>query len=116
MLRGPPVAPFHECTNGRRRSVEYRHAVTFADIPEAILLRPIGSALVHDDGCAIGERAVHNVRVAGDPADVRGAPKDVLVLQIEDDTRGRRTADEISAGGVNYSLRLSGRARSIEDV
>ena len=45
----------------------------------------VGRALVHDGGGAVGERSVDDVAVAGDPADVGGAPVDVLLrLQVED--------------------------------
>ena len=84
VLRRPVGAPAHEGADGGRRGVEDRDAVALDDLPEAILLRPVGRAFVHHDGRAVGERAVDDVAVAGDPADVGGAPVDVLVLEVED--------------------------------
>ena len=62
-----------------------RDLVTLDDLPEAIFARMIGRALVHHDARAVRERAVDDVAVAGDPADVGGAPVDVVVVQIEDE-------------------------------
>ena len=44
---GHSVAPVHERADGGRRGVEDRDAVALDDLPEAILLRPVGRALVH---------------------------------------------------------------------
>ena len=78
------LAPFHERADGGRRGVEDRDLVLLDDLPEAVLLRPVGRALVDHHRRARGERTVDDVRVAGDPADVGGAPVDVFFLQIED--------------------------------
>ena len=82
--RGPVGAPLHERADRRRRRVEDRHAVALDEAPEAILLRPVRRAFVHQHRRAVGERAVDDVAVPGDPADVRRAPVHVLVAQIED--------------------------------
>ena len=87
VLRWPLGAPPHERANRRRRGVENRHAVALDDLPEAILLRPVGRAFVHHHGRAVGQRSVDDVAVAGDPADIGRAPVDVVVFQIEDPLR-----------------------------
>ncbi len=48
-------------------------------LPEAVEVGEVGRALVHEDGGAVLEGAVDDVAVAGDPADVGGAPVDVVV-------------------------------------
>ena len=45
--------------------------------------------------------------MAGDPADVRGAPKGVLLPKIEDVFCGDGYAEQVSAGGVENALRFS---------
>ena len=115
-LRRPVGAPLHERANRRRRRVEDRDAVALDQTPEAILLRPVGRAFVHQHRRAVRQRAVHDVAVAGDPADVGGAPVHVVVPQIEDPLRRRVRADEIAAGRVDDALRLAGRAGRVEDV
>ena len=81
---GPLRAPFHEGADGGRGGVEDGDAVFGDDAPEAVRLGEIGGALVHEAGGAVGQRAIDDVAVAGDPADVGGAPIDVLVAEIED--------------------------------
>src|SRR5262249_29063973 len=77
-------------------------------------LRPIRSAFVHHARSAVCKGAVDDVAVARDPSDIRGAPICILILQIEDPFRSYVSADQIAARGVNHSLRLSRRARSVE--
>ena len=108
-------APLHEGADRGRRGVEDGDAVARADLPEAVALGPVGRALVHQHRGAVGERSVHHVGVPGHPADVGGAPEDVVVLEVEDVLRRRRHLGEVAAGGVHDPLRLSGGARRIED-
>ncbi len=116
MLRGPLGAPAHEGADGRGRGVEDGDAVALDDLPEAILLRPVGRAFVHQHGGAVRERSVDDVAVAGDPADVGRAPVDVVLLEVEDPLGRGVAAGEIAAGRVDDALRLPGRARRVEDV
>ena len=108
-------APLHEGADRGRRGVEDGDAVSLDDPPEAVALGPVGRALVHQDRGAVGERAVDDVGMPGDPADVGGAPEDVLVLQVEDVLGGRGDVGEVAAGGVDDALGLSGGARGVED-
>ena len=96
--RGRPLgAPLHERANGGRRRVENRDAVALDEPPEPILLRPVGRAFVHQHRRAVRERTVHDVAVAGHPADVGRAPVDVFVPQVEHPSCRRVRADEIAA-------------------
>src|SRR5205823_4951106 len=74
------LAPLHERPDGGRGGVEDGDRVLLDDVPEAVLVGKVGRALVHDAGGAIGQWAVDDVRVAGDPANVGGTPEDVLLL------------------------------------
>ena len=116
MLCRPLGAPLHEGADRGRRRVEHGDAVSLDDFPQPIFARPIRRALVHDHRRAIGERAVDDVTVPGDPADIGGAPIHVFFLQIEHPLRGGVTADEVAARGVDDALRLSGGAGRVEDV
>ena len=111
----PLVAPLDEGADRRRRGVEDGDAEVVDDLPEAIGLRVVRRALVHDGGRAVRERAVDDVAVARDPADVGGAPVDVVVLQVEDAPRRERRVQEVAAGRVEDALRLPGRAARVED-
>src|SRR5690606_16525438 len=78
VLRRMFVAPLDEGANGGGRSVENVDLVLLDDFPEAIELREIGRALVHDGRRADKKRSVDDVAVTGDPADIGGAPVDVF--------------------------------------
>ena len=65
--------------------------------------------------CAVAQRAVDDIRVAGDPANIRRAPVSVLLFQIENQTRGEMGADQVSAGGVQNTLGFARCSRSIKD-
>ena len=84
-------------------------------VPEAVVARVVGHALVHHDRRAVGERPVDDVAVAGDPADVGGAPEHVgLRVDVEHVLVGEGDLGEVAAGGVHDALRLAGRARRVE--
>ena len=111
------LAPLHERADRGRRRVEDRDAVLLDDLPPAALVRVVGRALVHDLRRAVRERAVDDVAVAGDPADVGGAPVDVgLGLEVEDRVVRVRRADQVAAGRVQDALGLAGRAGGVHDV
>ena len=114
VLLGVLRAPLHEGANRGRRRVEDRDAVLLAQLPEAILRRPVRRALVHQARRAVRERAVHDVRVSRHPAHVGGAPVDVVLLEIENRLRRERALREIAAGGMHDALRLSRRARGVQ--
>jgi hypothetical protein len=84
------------------------------DLPEAPRVGEVGRALVHHHGGAVGERAVDDVAVAGDPAHVGGAEVRVL-LEVEDVLAVSVGAHHVAAGGVHHALGLPGRARGVED-
>src|SRR5207237_7150410 len=61
--------------------------------------------------------AVDDVAVPGHPADVGGAPVDVVVaLEIEDEMVGRGGADQIAAGGVQDAFGFRGRAGRVQQI
>ncbi len=84
-------------------------------LPEARGIGIGGHALEHQAGRPVRQRAVDDIGVPGDPADIGGAPVHVRLLQVEDIFMGHRGPDEIAAGRVQHALGLSGRAGSIED-
>ena len=90
MLLGVLRAPFHVRPDGGGRRVEDRHAVPFNDLPPSARIGPVRCPFVHDAGGVVGERTVDDVRVPSHPADVGGAPVDVLLLDVEDVAVGAR--------------------------
>ena len=75
----------------------------------------VGNALEHDAGGAVAQRAVDDVAVAGDPADVGGAPVDVVLMIVEDHLVGHGGIEQVTAGGVHDALGLAGGAGGVED-
>ena len=116
MFAGKLRAPAHEGADRRRRGVKNRHAVFLHDAPQTVLVRPIRRALVHYLGDAVGHRSVNDVRMAGDPADIRSAPEDVVFFHVEDPFVDESHTGQIAAGGVNDPLRFAGGAARVQDV
>ncbi len=117
VVRVDPVrAPGHEGAHGRGGAIENRDLVALDDFPEAVAARLIGRAFVHHDARAVRERPVDDVAVAGDPADVGGAPVDVVVAEIEDELRGPHALQEIAGGSVQHAFGFAGGAAGVEDV
>ena len=63
----------------------------------------------------VGQRAVHDVGVPGDPADVGRAPVDLLGMVVEDELVGHGGVQQITAGGVHDTLGFARGARGVED-
>ena len=115
MLRGPVVTPLHEGADRGGCGVEDRHAIALAQLPEPVLLRPVGRPFVHEACRTAGQWAVHQVRVARDPADVGRAPEDVVLLEVEDHLGGRCRTDQVATGGVHDALGLARGPGGVED-
>ena len=73
-------------------------------------------ALVDHLGRAVGQRAVDDVGVPGDPADVGRAPEDVGVgVHVVHDRVRVGDLGQVAAGGVEDALGLTGRPGGVED-
>ena len=100
------LARLHERADGGRRGVEDVDVVLVDDLPEPGDRRIGRHAFEHQGRGAVRERAVEDVGMAGDPADIGRAPVDVAVVVVEDVLVRHRREDEIAAGGVQHALRL----------
>src|SRR5262245_59399031 len=116
MFFHPLIAPTNEGPNRGRRGIENAHRILFDNSPEAVRLRPIRRAFIHDDSRSGRERAIDDITVAGDPADICRAPVDVALAQIENIFRGRIYSDEISSGGVKDPFGFPSRSTGVENV
>src|ERR1700745_88384 len=110
------VAPANESADRRRCCIENVDPIFFDDFPEPVRFRPIWRPFVHDRCRAIGERTIDDIAVAGDPADISRAPKDVFVANIEDVLRGGINADQITTCGMQNPLWLSSRTTRVEKI
>ena len=102
----PFGAKGHQAADGGGGGVELGDAVLGDDLPEATGVGIGGDAFEHQGGGAVGEGAVDDIAVAGDPADIGGAPEDVAVVVIEGDLMGQGGIDEVACGGVDNALGL----------
>ena len=109
------LALAHQCADRSRCGVEDVHLVLVDHLPEARGVGVVRHAFEHQGGGAVGQRAIDDVAVAGDPADVRGAPVDVAVVVVEHVLVGHRRAQQVAAGGVQHALGFAGGAGGVED-
>ena len=109
------IARLHQGADRGRRGVEDVDLVLVDDLPEPRHRRIIRHAFEHQRGGAVRKRPIDDVAVAGDPADVGGAPIDVAVVIVEHVLVRHRGVDQITRRGVQHALRLAGRARRVED-
>src|SRR5581483_12515603 len=91
------------------------HSVFIDDGPEAVAVGKVGSAFVHERSGAVGQGPKHDVRVAGNPADVCGTPIDVVFFNVEDVAMSGGYADQVTGGSVHDALRLAGGSAGVED-
>src|ERR1051326_5463276 len=110
MFERPLLAPFDECANRGWCGVESIDSMAFDDVPEPIRLRPVRRAFIHQRGRAVRQWAINNIAVPGHPTDVRRAPINVLILEIENPLRRQMSLQEIAASRVQNAFRLSRRS------
>src|SRR3954470_14937217 len=110
------VAPFDERADRGRGRVKDSHFVLFDDLPEAAFIGIVRRAFVHDDGGARGEWSVDNITVARNPADVGGAPEDIIITMVENPLEGFLYEQVVAGCRVLDALGFTGGAAGIEDV
>src|SRR3546814_15055114 len=82
------------------------------DAPEAVVIGIVGDALEHQRRRAVHQRAIDDIAVSGDPADVGGAPENLARPIVEAVMKGRSDPDRIAAGGDRKSV-VSGKSVSV---
>src|SRR5208337_1040232 len=105
-----PGAP--KCPYCCRRGVKDVDVEFFGDPPRTPRVGISRKPLVHNRGGGEGQRAVDNIGMTGDPADIGHAPVDVLGMDILNVFRRSSHVGEVSPGAVLATLGLaSGAAR-----
>ena len=77
------IALAHQGADRRGRGVKDIDLVLVDHLPEARTGGIIRHAFEHQGGGAIGQRAIENITVTGDPTDIGGAPIDIALVIIE---------------------------------
>src|SRR5437870_6008630 len=116
MFLRPLVAPFNECANGGGRGVQNIYLVAVNNAPEAVGLRKVRRAFVHQSGRAILQWSIDDVAMARHPTDVRSAPVRVFFFEIEYPLGGEISGDGISAGSVDHAFGFAGGAGRVQDI
>ena len=101
------LTPAHAGADGRGSGVTDGAAILLDDGPPAVTIREVGGALVHHRGGPVGKGAIDDVAVACDPADVGGAPVDVVFLEVEYPLGGGVCAHHVPSGSVHDALGLA---------
>ena len=114
LLRSLPCkgssAKAHQAADSRRRSVKDRCPVPVYNIPEAPCIRPGRNAFKHQRGAARAQRAVDDIGMPGDPADIRRAEMDSSGSHLEYIHKSVGGPDHVAAAGMHHALWLAGRA------
>ena len=110
--RRPVAHPHADGSRGREHQV---HAVPLAQLPGDLGAGVVGHALPAEHRGAAGEGAVDDEGVPHDPADVRSAPVDVPVGDLEEGPGQVGHSHQVPAGGVHDALGLAGGAGGVED-
>ena len=84
-------------------------------LPEAAGIRVSWDAFKHGGDGAIGQRAIDDVAVPGDPADIGRTPVAVSIMVVEDILMGERGVHDVPTRGVQYALGPAGRSRGVEN-
>ncbi len=110
------VSPAHEGADCRGGGVEDGDAMPLDDLPETIRFRPVRRPFVHQRCGPVQQRTVDHVGMPGHPADISGAPVDVLIFHVEHGLRGVPGPHHVAGQRVEYSFGFAGGAGSIKDV
>src|SRR6267142_7005909 len=106
---------FAEHSNGGGRSVEDVDVEALGDAPGAAGVWEVGDPSVEDAGCGESQRAVNNVGMAGDPADIRHAPVDVFGMNVLVIPGGAGDVGEIAAGAMLAAFGLAGGTAGVHE-
>src|SRR5574343_171142 len=114
MHGGVGVGGLDQRTDRGRGGVENGRLVILDHLPETAGVRIGRHAFEDDFGGATGQRAIGDVGVAGDPANVGRAPEDIVRLDVEGPLHGHDGMQQVTAGRVLDTLRLAGGAGGVE--
>ena len=108
-------AGFAQHADGGGRSVEDVDVEAFGDAPGAARIGELRHAFIENAGGAERKRAVDDVGMPGDPADVGHAPVDVFGVDVLVILGGAGNIGEIAAGAVLAALGLAGGAAGVHE-
>lgn len=111
----PGVAKAHESANSGWSGVEASDAVVLNELPPAVGVWVRRTALMHEDGGTVEQRAVDEVGVSVNPARISSTSPAVLFLNVEVLLEGDVGANLVATMGMNDGLRLAGESRGVQN-
>ena len=104
-----PFVPLpHKRADGGWGGVELVHFVLFADRPKTTRVRIGWHAFKHQCRRPVGERAIDDVAVARDPANIRSTPEDVAVMIIKRVLMRHGGVDDVTARRMHNAFGHAG--------
>ncbi|MNT14559.1 hypothetical protein D3C72_1495720 [compost metagenome] len=115
MLLYPLCIFLSQRTNSRRCCIELCYFMFFNYIPEAVRLR-VRRYSFKDNRCSsIQQRAVYNIGVTGDPADICRTPVDIIFFIIKYILECICSIHHIARTAMHHALGLTGRTGCVQD-
>ncbi len=115
MLFGLVATGFAEHANGGRRSVEDIHIEALRDAPGAAGVRELRHTFIENTRSGEGQRAVDDIGVAGDPADISHAPVDIFGVNVLIKLGSAGDVSEVTASPVLAALGFAGGAAGVHE-
>ena len=115
VLLGLVGAGFAQHADGGGRRVEDVYVEALGDAPRTARVGKLRHTFVENAGGGQSQRAIDDVGVAGDPADVGHAPVDIFGMNVLIILGGAGNVGEIPAGAVLAALGLAGGAAGVHE-
>ena len=106
---------FAQHADGGGRSVEDVDVEAFGDAPGTAGVGELRHAFIEHAGSGERERAINDVGVSGDPADIGHAPVNVFGMNVLIILRGACDVSEIPAGAMLATFGLAGGAAGVHE-
>src|SRR5215469_14033486 len=116
MVRWPFLTMTHQASDSRWRSVDNAHFEFLNNTPVAVGIGIGGYAFEENAGNSIHEWTINNIAMSGNPADVGGAPVDIVLLDIENEFRCCINTDRIATLDVYHTFGLARAATCVKNV
>ena len=94
--------------------VENSDAMAVNDVPAAVRLGMNGRTFIQQTRQSVLQRAIDDITMACNPANVSSTPEHILVFGVEHYLSGVVSADRIASGGVQNTFGFASGTRGVE--
>ena len=109
-------AKLHEHANGSRRGEHDIDALTLHHIPHCACIGVVWRAFTQHAGQPFQQRAVHDVRVPHNPADVGRGPKNIARFAVKKSAQVVASPHHVATVYVHHAFGLAGAAAGVQNV